>query len=234
MTVTLVRDDGARATASGTGARDRIVLIAHGSPDRRHRVGVSAVAARLQRITTIPASVAFLEHDEPLASDVLLPGLSSSGEDPSRTFVLPMLLSAGVHWQRDLPVLLSHHGEECRLITPPDLTSFAPAVRALVADHAPAPRHVILAAAGSRRPALMQRLSALGDVLRGGFPSISVAASPDALDGLGTPESVVVPVLVAEGILADRIAAAAAAAGAACTPVLGGHGLFAAALAAAL
>lgn len=206
------------ATAPTTTGTD-VVVIAHGSPDSRHRRSVEHLGGRLSALTGHEVTVAFLEHDIPRATSVL----EAPVRPLSRTVVLPLLVTAGVHWRDDIPPVVAHHGSTAVLLPPPEPALFEEAVRELVGGAG----HVILASAGSSRPQVVSRFAALAQRLGPG--DVDVCLTPDQVAECVRPGSTVVPFLTADGIFADRIRRASGEARV--TDVLGDTHGFAATLA---
>ena len=71
-----------------------LLLVAHGSRDRRFAEVVDAVAAKVRTLDpSLDVRVAYLEHGPPSVADVAEPG----------AVAVPLLLSAGYHVRVDLP-----------------------------------------------------------------------------------------------------------------------------------
>lgn len=204
-------------------------LVAHGSPDPRHAASVRRTARRVQRAAGAAVTVSFLEHDEPRTSVALTPRPPRWVTAPDRTtVVVPLLLTAGVHWHRDLPPVIGPMGQRSILLAPPEPAQFADAVFAAARPAVATGGRVVLATAGSSRPEVRQRMRALaGRIVELGqkrdLPRLEVvvAERPDAVASLARPGDAVVPVLIADGVFADRIRAAARRQDATVTPVLG-------------
>ena len=203
------------------------MLVAHGSPDDRHRRCVQRLAGRMTVLAAVPVSACYLEHDQPAAGAALCPPLPT-GIEPvvSHTVVLPLLLTAGFHWRSDVPALVGHNGSRSTLLAPPEPARFRDTIDELVGN---AP-HVVIASAGSSRPEVVERFQSLATLLGSPGRSIDVALSPGAVAEVARPGTVVVPALAADGIFADRIRLAATTAGASTTAVLGDTDGFAATL----
>lgn len=205
----------APAVTAAVSAVTEVVLVAHGSPDPRHRRSVTTLAHRMSASTGLAVTTCYLEHDEPFATNWLL-----TGSDPSscsrHRIVVPLLLTAGYHWRTDIPPIIGHNGHRATLLSPPQPAAFAAAVGELTQGAS----HVVLASAGSARPEVVKRFADLADVLAGEH-EVTVALSPGDITQHARRGSVVVPVLVADGIFADRVRTAADAAGATTTAVLG-------------
>ncbi len=218
MTAVLPELSVSDPSASGT----RVVLIAHGSPDPRHSRSVTRLAQRMSQQLSVDVVPSYLENDEPTSADLLL------GPSPSaHTIVVPLLLTAGFHWLKDLPPVLAHGGTRTTLVAPPAPSIFAEAIRSL----APTADHVVLASAGSSRPEIVDRFAALAELMRATDVEVDVALNPAAVTDHTRRGSVVVPVLTADGIFADRIRSRAAESGATTTEVLGDAAAFARTLA---
>lgn len=227
-----------------TTAAHEIHLVAHGSPDPRHAASVLTIASTLARRSGASVTWSFLEHNQPRAVDALAPGPPAAPPDGEHvSVVVPLLLTAGVHWHRDLPPVVGQTGRRSILLAPPSFTQFARAVQVQIAIAAEAPiatvrplRKVVLASAGSTRPQVRSRLQALADRVSDGLARthpnawVVIAERPDDVPQLAGPGDVVVPLLVADGIFADRIRVAATQRGARVTRILGETDEFAAGL----
>lgn len=198
----------------------RLVLVAHGSSDPRHARSVGRLGADLAERLGTTVVAGFLEHDRPRVSEILL---SPPPPEIRRTVVAPLLLTAGYHWQNDLPPIVAHDGATAVLVSPPPMSTVARAVAPLVEGS----RHVVLAGSGSTRPSAVARFEELADRLRTGDRAVAVALGPDDVPARVRRDSVVVPVLIGDGLFADRIRAA----GARTTAALGETPEFAEALA---
>lgn len=86
-----------------------IVLLAHGSPNPRHAMGVRAFAARIGAATNEPVSVAFLEHDAP----TLAQAVGELAVDD--VVVVPLFASSGYHHRVDVPAALAAAATSARL-----------------------------------------------------------------------------------------------------------------------
>lgn len=232
MTVHIAPSPTPRRTARTNGQRRRVVLIAHGSPDPRHRRGIGRLADRLQGLLACEVTAAFLEHDTPSAVEALRQ-VAATGSATEHTMVAPLLFTAGYHWRTDIPALVAHAGSRVTLVAPPHPAQFAGVVADLVHPHAD---DVVIASAGSERPEIVPRFAELADTLRTsyGVRRVSVALSAAAVAEISRPNSVVVPFLSADGVFADRIRANASSRGARTTSVVGEATAFADSLSAAL
>lgn len=203
-----------------------VLLIGHGSPDPRHRQAVHRISKSLAEAINARVDVAFLEHDVPSAADVM-----ATDVPEEELFVLPLLLTAGMHWRRDIPPIVAGPGKRIQLFAPPPLEGFADSITALA--HQSTKREIIVALAGSRRPEFPERAQALQSVLEPQLSQhhIRMALNPAQLHEQVHPDALVVPLVIGEGVLADRIAAATAAAQAELAPPVGSSPAFAASLA---
>ncbi len=206
-----------------------LTLLAHGSPDPRHRDDVARLAARLDD-AGIPATPAFLDHDTPSPADVAR-RLADAGQ-PSTT-VVPLLVSPAYHARVDVPAAVCAMRQAA-----PDLSVAAappvglhPLLLRAAAEIAGrleiGPRTgVILAAAGSRDPRAVTAIEALvrahgpdlaattgaravrAAYLDGGRPLGRIRTLMRCIDGCTS--FVVVSLVIADGVLRDRIVTAAA------------------------
>jgi len=210
--------DPERELLVNTAAR-RLILLAHGSPNPQHGEAMTQISQRVA--ANLPpgwqTTVAYLQHQQPVLSTVL----SANGDTTVPTLVLPVLISNGEHNQDDVPAVTAG-----RPLTPvpaltPDLllNSVLEAVRA-AADHAIDPNFqtIVLATGGSAAQDIAQHFDALRarveDELRSRSQArlhVSLICRPADLGALvrGTQNALVVPLLVAPGVLAGRFRAAA-------------------------
>jgi sirohydrochlorin ferrochelatase len=189
---------------------------------------------RLRGLLGVAVTAAYLEHNAPSAAEAL-----KQSPPAGVRAVVPMLLTAGYHWERDIPAVAAQRGATAILLPPPAPSSFSASVAGLLAgltDSSGAQKsRVLLASAGSTRPGVVPRFDDLAiGVGAATGTEVLVALSARAVSDLARPGDTVVPVLTGSGFLADRIAAAATAAGARTTAVLGDTGGFARDLAAVI
>jgi sirohydrochlorin ferrochelatase len=195
------------------------LLVAHGSPDPRHHRAVSTLADTLSR-RGVPTGAAYLEHDAP-SVDGWLEGRSG------RVVTLGLFLAPGYHVQVDLPRVLAAAPPDLRVADRGALgvgSWLMPVLDDLVAQVAAPDATVVLVGAGSgrrRARASLERFAVGWARHRGA--AVTLAHSPDAVATVAGAHAaggnaVVVPLLVAPGVLADRVTAAADAAGLPCTP----------------
>ena len=204
--------DSLHATAS----RQRVILIAHGSPDERHAAIVGRIADRMSALTGIPTEPCYLEHNLPRITQRL------AEPDTANATVLPLLLTAGYHWREDIPPVVAKYGHRIRLIPPPPLETFAEEIASEVRHHCAS--HVVVAFAGSRSPDFRDRAMRLQTEVQrrlGSQISVVIALNPAEAGQLATPGSLVIPLVVAPGILGDRITEFSQAVGAEVTPPIG-------------
>lgn len=207
-----------------------LTLLAHGSPDPRHERSVSALAGRL-KVAGTAAQPAYLDHHEPSPATV------ATALDAARvpaTTVVPLLVSPAYHARVDVPVAVANMRSAApgMQVTASDPVGLHPllvaAARELIDTSgmrlSPG-TGVILAAAGSRDLRVVAAMEALTRTHAGAFAaSLGVRAMRAAYLTGGRPlgrirtlmrsvdgctDFVVVTMVVAEGILRDRIVAAA-------------------------
>lgn len=207
-----------------------LTLLAHGSPDERHARDVHALASRLAA-AGIPTQVAFLDHDAPTPA-VAAKDLAEAGVDA--TTVVPLLVSPAYHARVDVPAAVA----AMRAAAPGLAVAAAEPVglHPLLIDAAAelversqiaiGPRTgLILAAAGTRDLRAVGRIESLvrqhGDALAdrlgvravraayldGGRPMGRIRTLMRCIDGCHS--FVVVTVMVADGVLRDRLVKAA-------------------------
>jgi sirohydrochlorin ferrochelatase len=224
-----------------------LIAVAHGSSDPRAAAAVTDLMALVRARAGLPglqARAAFLGHALPSVPDVLeavYGGLSDDRQarGAPAAVVLPLLLTAAYHSDADLPALLgeaSRRLPRLRISYGEPLGPHPELFRALdrrLAEADPAPSAspsgtaVVLAAAGSSRPAAnaavaraaaaWQRVSSW----RGVVPAYASAAAPSpgeavaALLRAGAARVVVATYLLAPGVFADQVRERSLAAGAA-------------------
>src|SRR5580698_3327026 len=208
-----------------------LIAVAHGSSDPRAAAAVTDLMALVRARAGLPglqARAAFLGHALPSVPDVLeavYGGLSDDRQarGAPAAVVLPLLLTAAYHSDADLPALL---GEATRRLPRLRISYGEPLgphpelFRALdrrLAEADPAPSAspsgtaVVLAAAGSSRPAAnaaVARAAAAWQRARGWRSVVPAYAS-------GAARVVVATYLLAPGVFADQVRERSLAAGAA-------------------
>lgn len=214
-----------------------MVLTAHGSADPRSSATTHAIAAQIRRLRPwLDVRVAFCERDEPNLRDVLAtldrPGL-----------VTPLLLASAYHARVDIPAMIEAAtvpvrqadtlGEDPRLVA---------VLQQRLADLGVAQDRdtgVLVVAVGSSHAAANARTATLASALsaRSGFSRVRVAyatTEPSVTAGIaalrrdGANRIAIAPWFIAPGRITDRVAEAAAAAGAQMADPLGAHHLVAA------
>ena len=218
---------------------EALVAVAHGSADPRAAAAIgelmTVIAARAAErgLDVKDPRVAYLGHAAPSLPQVL----GTFGPD-TRVTVLPLLLTAAYHSKTDIPRVLARTGLRVRYGEP--LGPHPLLLRALerrlpaAALANPAEVGVVLAAAGSSDPeanATIARLAAQWQARTGWYavrPAYASAAGPTPAQAVtelrraGARRVVVASYLLAPGLFANRIRAAALAAGAAAvSPALG-------------
>lgn len=208
-----------------------LTLLTHGSPDPRHSRAVSSLVGRLEG-AGIRARAAFLDHDSP-SPDQAARALADAGG--TSTTVVPLLVSPAYHARVDVPAAV-----RAMRAAAPELAVAAaepvglhPLLMDAAAELAEASGFefgptsgLILAAAGSRDLRAIAAIDGLvrarGDglarslgaravrtaYLDGGRPLGRIRTLMRCVDGCTT--FLVVPIVMAEGILRDRIATTAA------------------------
>lgn len=197
----------------------RQLLVAHGSPDPRHAAFVRSLATGVSA-HGVRTEAAFLEHDLPDVAAWL-----AGAEGP--VAALSLLLAPGYHAQEDVPRLLASAPDGVDVADLGVLGSgpwLYDVVDELVASAGgDAHTAVVLVAAGSSRQAAAEHLQAFVAGWARTRPGPARLAYPAQLAELvgPWPDAVVVPLVVAPGVIADRIAGAAGDLGVRVTPVLG-------------
>ena len=199
-----------------------IVLLAHGSPDRRHRDGVERLARRVHAaVPSRAVHTAYLDHHGPSPQE-------AARRSPGGASVVPVLVTPAHHARVDVPAAVAAMWEE----TGGAFTATAPlgpdplllqGVGELLARAGISPSRdaaVVLYAAGSSDGAAAASVRRLLDhqpdarwgarevaALDGGRDVAEVAAS------LGERRILAVSFMVADGVLRDRMARRCADAG---------------------
>jgi sirohydrochlorin ferrochelatase len=194
-----------------------LVLIAHGSTDRRFADVVQAVAARVRELRPhVEVRIGYLEHGTPSVADVAADGV-----------LVPLLLASGHHVLVDLP-RQAPDATVSRAVGPDERLAVAVADRLREAGYA-GESPVVLAAAGSReeralndvRVAAQQLAAVLGVEVSAAFVA---SGSPRLTDLLAaTPAAAVASYLVAPGGFHDAVGSAAAAASSLASAPIGDH-----------
>ncbi len=205
-----------------------IVVLAHGSPDPRHAAGVEKLVAGMARLLGgVAVTHAYLQHHGPhLASAASTIPVAPHGAlaTTETVWVLPLLLSEGVHVTHDVPELLveatlARPDLDWRLLPalPPQTLALAVlSMLAQAADGASAAsrlRGVVGVVAGSSRAGALTGFEALASSLRVAGVEMVVANGPahisaarDLLVDVGADQVTVLPLMFADGFLADRAA----------------------------
>ena len=196
------------------------VLIAHGSPDPRHEVAIADLARRVQEATNRQTFYGFLEHNQPTVSAALNVA-SRHNDEPVEA--VGLFLSAGQHARLDVPAQIARSDIE-RVVHSGHLGVGSWLISALEEQLAalgmPKIDGVAAIAAGSADPEVRDEVIALaatwqrdrGQPVRPAFasgegPSISEALG--MLSDAGCGSRVVALLMLAPGVLADRVMDAA-------------------------
>ncbi|WP_034087782.1 sirohydrochlorin chelatase [Streptacidiphilus albus] len=212
-----------------TAAGSTLLLVAHGSRDPRHAAVAAELAERVRALRPgLPVAVGYLDHCAPRVEQQL-------DRLEGEVVALPLLLNRAFHAKHDIPgVLAAASGRNPRVtvrqgavLGPSPLLLDALTRRLAEAGVRPDRRTgVVLAAAGSSDEAAnaVTRGVAADWQRSHGWAAVEVAhasAAPPrvadavaALRARGARRIAVAPYLLAPGLLPDRIAAEAAAAGA--------------------
>lgn len=189
-----------------------IVLLAHGSPDPRHRADVEHLAVAADSLAPdLAVRVAYLDHHDPTPRHV---GTILANQGTDEIVVVPVLLSDAYHARSDIPRAAAQLAETSgRGVVLADALGPHPAL-AVALDELLATRvetkAVLYLAGGARHTAT----SDLADLLVDALPSRTAAAASldghlslaQAIERLGGPADVVaVPVVIARGVLHDRM-----------------------------
>ena len=202
------------------------LLIAHGSPDPRHCQAMQSLAAATEAASGTVTRVAFLEHDTPIVAEVLA-DLTEASDD--HTDVLGLFLSDGYHARVDVPAVIAAAGATHRIVDHGTLGLgpwLIPALdRALTEVNAGAHdpgTGLALVAAGSAQPEAREQvvqLAASWQRERGGPVRPAFAAGPGPsldeavgmLSDTGCRRQAVALLMLAPGVLPDRVTDQAAA-----------------------
>jgi sirohydrochlorin ferrochelatase len=207
-----------------------LTLLAHGSPDPRHARDVASLAGRL-KVAGIATRVSYLDHHSPSPAEAARAWHDDEAPD---TTVVPLLISPAYHARVDVPAAITAMRSAAPLLGvaaaepvglhPLLLTAAAELIAAsgLPVD---ARTGIILAAAGSRDLRAVGAMESLFRTQAGAMADSLGARSVRAayLDGGrplgrirtlmrcvdGCTSFIVVPMVVADGILRDRIVTAA-------------------------
>lgn len=178
-----------------------VYLLAHGSADPTHAEDVRQIASRLTASLREDVRPCYLDHCGPtLAEAADVPGV-----------VVPLLFSPGYHVQVDVGLAVAAAAVPLTVADPPLLTSGAAWGQALLAEVRQAwpGREVVMVGAGTRDPAVLRAWADTGAAL--GVPIVQASGPGPRLTALALAGAwVVLPLLVARGVFADRIAAEAA------------------------
>jgi len=215
-----------------------LVVAAHGSTDPRATATVTdlvrLVRARAGRagLPGLTVRAAYLGHALPSVPDALR---ALYGDGRSRAVVLPLLLTGAYHSDIDLPAVLSEASGRLpglRLAYGRPLGPHPLLLRALecrlteAGAAAAADTAVVLAAAGSSRPAANAAVARMAAAWRSGrgwravVPAYASAASPSPAQAVGdllragAPRVAVATYLLAPGVFADQVREQTLAAGA--------------------
>ncbi|MEO6019525.1 MAG: CbiX/SirB N-terminal domain-containing protein [Knoellia sp.] len=196
-----------------------VVLVAHGTRDA---LGAETVRRLAQRVTDrVPSQevvLAYVDVQEPFVGDALDDVMTRHAS----VLVVPLLLSRGFHVDVDIAgAVASHPGSRVAMPLGPDpLLAALMAERLRGSDVAPG-THIVLAAAGSKRPEAAEDVETAADQLAeqwGGPVTVAYAAGtnlsvPEAVAAAraaGAANVAVASYLLAEGHFHDRFADAGA------------------------
>ncbi|MFS3126904.1 sirohydrochlorin chelatase [Nocardioides sp. Bht2] len=210
-----------------------LITVAHGTRHRGGAVVASSLTARAGRRLGVAASATFLELNRPRFAQVM------GQRFEARPVVVPLLLAGGVHLDGDIPEAVQEGGSGA-IIAPalgPHPLLAEVLLRRLLGSGARPGEPVVLAAAGSSRPAGLVDLKTAGRLLQARWPGPvrvatmsglgpSLAAQIEASKPAG--RVTVAPYLLAPGFFAERITQLATYSGAdLVTEVLGAEQLIA-------
>lgn len=211
-----------------------VVLLSHGSTDPRARLACDLLARRVGHRLGAQIAQATLELDRPRL-DGAISFLDSKGVHD--LVLVPMLLTAAFHATHDVPAFAAHLSDlypGARIQVSAPLGADPKLLKGLdeilrAAGHRPNPdTAVVLASAGSSYQSARTRHAALAlqwPTHGWGASAVAFASGPgptvgDAvadLHGQGYEQVLVAPFLIAPGVMSQKIAEAARAAGAEAT-----------------
>lgn len=186
--------------------------MAHGSPDPRHARTMSDLSERLTR-RGVPTQVAYLEHDQPSVDQWF-----ATASRESTVAVLGLFLSPGMHAQVDLPRVLAQAPDGVR-VEPRGALGVGHWLGGVLDDlvstvDATSSTSVVLVTAGSVRTGARAPFEAFVRWWAGQRTGpVALVHSPEAVSRAPRGGGVVVPLMIAPGVLADRVRDAATAAG---------------------
>ena len=216
-----------------------LTLLAHGSPDPRHARSVASLVGRLN-VAGISTGAAYLDHHEPSPRGAAQ-AVHEAGANA--TTVVPLLVSPAYHARVDVPAAISAMRSEAPglAVACADPVGLHPLLLDAAAELVAGSRlplddrtGIILAAAGSRDLRAVGAMESLFRVhglamatalgvravraayLDGGRPLGRIRTLMRCVDGCSS--FVVVPMVIADGVLRDRIVSAAGGYDAPVTP----------------
>ncbi|MFZ0324250.1 MAG: CbiX/SirB N-terminal domain-containing protein [Actinomycetes bacterium] len=208
-----------------------LLIVAHGSPDRRHRDTVARLAQRVTAEVNGPVRVGFLDHDQPSVTSALV----SLAETTAAAVAVSLLLTPGYHDAVDVPQSLAR-APAGLAVTYAGSLGLGPWLHPLLARRAAqcgaaTTSAVVVCAAGSSSATARREVRLLAtrwSAVRGGpvHAAFATGAGPDLVEALGlvrqaSERPVVVPLLLSEGVLSDRVRATVAEIGGVTSDVLG-------------
>jgi uroporphyrin-III C-methyltransferase len=194
------------------GAREGLVLLAHGSPTAEGLDAVTQLCARvavaLPDVAVVPGFLGHAAPDVPAAVQQL------TQQGCTRVVVVPLLLTPGAHTTRDVPAEVARVTTDVVLSVAPSIGGHPRLVDAVVDRAGPgsAQRVLVLVAGGGRPEADAEaaRVAHLAARLAGyawGTAAFT-GSSPDLQTVLGSgPPATVVPYLLGPGVMLDRATA---------------------------
>jgi sirohydrochlorin ferrochelatase len=197
-----------------------IILLGHGSRDPRADVATREIAAVLSlALPDVDVRVAYLDLTRPTLQEAV----DALPHDAGRVVVLPLLLSRAFHARVDVPRAVEALDRDVVLAEPigPELALALDSAARLPSGP------LVLGTAGTSDMKAQQALRNLAQAMRAqlGYPvtvAYAAQAAPNVTDAITKVGAVgVVAFVLLPGVLPDRIAEAAAAAGIPVTPPLG-------------
>jgi sirohydrochlorin ferrochelatase len=188
-----------------------ILLLAHGSRDARHRDGIERLARQVaEAVPRDTVRHAFFDFHGPE------PVTAVTGAEVGETvWVIPLLMSAGVHLRVDVPAAVAaaqnvRDDLRWRLLAPLPVPRLAPVVAAyLQARTGSVGRTLVLVPAGSTRAGALAGIDELADEVGASLVGgVNVATGIDDLDltvSTSRPGQWWLPVMYADGRLLDAL-----------------------------
>ncbi len=222
----MTRIDGERA----------VIVLAHGSPDPRHRAGVERLVRRIESLIITRASrelvaVVYLDHHPPRVAEV---AATLADRGVHEAIVVPLLVTAGFHSRIDVPSAVAEisggaPGCSVSLAEPFATSSYFPDAIAELIQRAGVPDDelagVLVLGAGAKDPTALAPFERAAGVVSHAHNYFAVAGFIDGDPSPGAAETALidagcqrpffaVKVAISEGIFFDRMVDSATKSGA--------------------